>query len=165
MSEGLVIGFFGIWALLCLLVYIPSLKIFIRQRDWFRLIPEWRFFAPRPAQGDFHLLYQDTFHDGSCTNWTEVRPMIERSRWNIFWNPGKRERKALFDAVNQLNVRISLSDKALEGSTAYLTLLNHISSLPRSLSPAFTRFLLMQSYGASPEKEPDVTFISGVHEL
>lgn len=165
MGEGLIIGFFGIWTMLCLLVHIPRLKIFIRQLDLFLLIPEWRFFAPKPALGDFYLLYQDTFHDGSCTNWTEVRPMLERSRWNIFWNPGKRERKALFDAVNLLNVRISLSDKSLEGSTAYLTLLNHVSSLPRSLSPASTRFLLMKSHGASPEKEPDVMFISGVHEL
>jgi hypothetical protein len=165
MSEGLVIGFFGIWALLCVLVYIPKLKKVIRQRDWFKLIPEWRFFAPKPAQGDFHLLYQDTFSDGSCTTWTEVRPTIERSGWNIVWNPGKRERKALFDVVNVLNARISISDKALEGSLPYLTLLNHISSLPRSLSPAFTRFLLMRSYGASPEKEPDILFISGVHEL
>ncbi|HTK08337.1 MAG TPA: hypothetical protein VL485_14300 [Ktedonobacteraceae bacterium] len=165
MSEGLVSGFFGIWALLCVLVYIPKLKTIIRQWDWFRLIPEWRFFAPRPAEGDFHLLYQDMFHDGSRTHWTEVRPTIERSWWNIVWNPGKRERKALFDVVNVLNARIALSDKALEGSLPYLTLLNHISFLPRSLSPAFTRFLLMKSHGASPEKKPDILFISGVHEL
>ncbi|GHO97534.1 hypothetical protein KSF_075820 [Reticulibacter mediterranei] len=165
MSEGLVSGFFGIWALLCVLVYIPRFKKAIRQRDWFKLVPEWRFFAPRPAQGDFHLLYQDTLHDGSCTNWTEARPMLERSWWNIVWNPGKRERKALFDVVNMLNMRLSVSDKALQGSIAYLMLLNYISSLPRSLSPAFTRFLLMKSHGAFPEKEPDILFISGVHEL
>lgn len=165
MGEGFVIGFFGIWALLCILVYIPKLKKFIRQQDLLRLIPEWRFFAPKPALGDFHLLYQDTFRDGSCTTWTEIRPTIERSWWNIVWNPGKRERKALFDVVNVLNSQLAISDKVVEGSLPYLTLLNHVSSLPRSLSPAFTRFLLMRSQGAFPEKEPDILFLSGVHEL
>lgn len=165
MIEDVVLGFFGIWALICVLVYIPRLKLFIRQRDRFMLIPEWRFFAPNPAQGDFHLLYQDTFPDGSCTNWTEVRPTIERSWWNIVWNPGKRECKALFDAVNLLNMRIAISGKSLEGSIPYLTLLNHVSSLPRSFTPTFTRFLLMKSHGASPEKEPEAMFFSGVHEL
>jgi hypothetical protein len=165
MTEGLVVGFFCMWALLCLLVQLPRAKLFIRKHDFFQLVPEWRFFAPRPAQGDFYLLYQDTFDDGRCTNWTEVRPHIERSWSNVLWNPGKRERKALFDVVNLLSLRASVRDKGLECSIVYLTLLNHISSLPRSLSPAFTRFLVMQSHGALPRTQPEVMFISGLHEL
>lgn len=154
--------FFGTWTVLCLFVLFPKLRNSIRQHDLFMLIPEWRFFAPMPAQGDFHLLYRDRFHDGGLTYWTEVQPQTKRRRWNIVWNPGKRERKALFDAINELT---SHGPKAIEGSFAYLTLLNHVSTIPRSASPEYTQFLLMTSYGRDPEREPDVVLISGFHAL
>lgn len=129
------------------------------------LVPEWRFFAPQPAQGDYHLLYRDRYHDGSLTNWTEVRPTMERRWWNVAWNPGKRERKAVFDAFTEFTPYLSRTDTTLECSVAYLTVLNHVSSIPRSTSPEFTQFLLMASHGGSPEKDPDIIYISHIHSL
>jgi len=164
-GEFLVICFFGIWTLLSLLVLFPKFKLHLRKRDWFLLVPEWRFFAPRPAQTDFHLLYRDRFPDGSVTEWTEVQLVNERGWGCVIWNPRKRRSKALFDVVLELFSLATLLDQAQVFSTAYLTLLNYISNLPRSISPEFTQFLLIQSYGSSQEKEPDVMYLSKLHLL
>ncbi len=164
-GEFLVICFFGIWTLLSLLVLFPRFKVYLRKRDWFLLVPEWRFFAPRPAQTDFHLLYRDRFPDGSVTEWTEVELISERGWGCVIWNPRKRRSKALFDAIIELSSLTTLLEEKLVYSTAYLALLNYISNRARSISPEFTQFLIILSYGSSQEKEPDIMYLSRLHLL
>jgi len=166
MGELLIIGLFGVWFLLSVFVYPPKLNKIIRKLDWFSLIPEWRFFAPNPGQHDYHLLYRDKFQDGSLTQWTEIMLTTQRRWWNMVWNPGKRGNKAFLDTVIEFaQSAISGSDRALELSIPYLTLLNYVSSVPRSTLPEFTQFLLMYSFGGSFEDDPDLFYLSRFHSL
>jgi hypothetical protein len=134
----------------------------IRKWDFLALIPQWNFFAPRPAQHDFLLLYRDQLEDGNLTDWTQVASITQRSGLSIIWNPAKRENKALFDVVTDLAAQISVSISMLELSVPYLTLLNYISSMPRFGPAVFTQFLLMRCGHA---QEPEALYISKLHSL
>jgi hypothetical protein len=156
---------FACWLVLCLVVYVPSVSTTIRRLDQMALIPEWRFFAPNPGRHDFHLLYRDKFADGTLTAWTEVAPITRRRATSLLLNPDRRRNKALFDCTQEFAKHVEARDRALELSIPYLTLLNYVSCLPRSPSPNWTQFLLMWSAGDASDKDPEVLFISGLHEL
>lgn len=164
-GEVLVIGFFAIWSALCIVVYLPKINTFIRNIDYFALIPEWRFFAPNPGRHDFHLLYRDKFADGSLTEWTEIAPILHRRLLNMLYNPNRRRNKALFDCTQEFSKHVNVGDRALELAIPYLALLNYISCIPRSISPGFTQFLIMYSAGSLTEKDPEILYISKFHAL
>ena len=165
MGESLLVTVFGMWLLLSVLVLFPGPNAAIRRWDWFALIPEWRFFAPVPGQHDYYVLYRDKFSDDTVTDWTELEITGHRWWWSIVWNPGRRANKALLDTVMELAVRATAEDPVIEISIPYLTLINYVSSVPRSASPKFTQFLLMRSPGRAPDEEPEVLFGSELHSL
>jgi hypothetical protein len=158
-------GCFVLWFLLSVLVLVPGLRPYIRGRDIFSFVPEWKFFAPNPAQGDYLLLYRDELADGTVTPWTEVRLAQARRWWNVIWNPGKRANKALFDAVVEASQEAVLRPEILVTSIPYLTLLNYISSLGRICRPAFTQFMILHSFSDCMEREPRLVFSSDLHSL
>lgn len=166
MAEKAVIGIWGVWLLVSLLVYIPRLTVRLRSWDVFMIVPEWRFFAPVPAQGVYHVLYRDELRDGSVTDWTEIQVAEKRRWWNCLWNPGRRGRKAFFDAVVELVQHVKYSpEMPLESSTPYLTLLNYVTGRMRPAPPAFTQFLIMHSRESYSEHEPEPVVLSGLHSL
>src|SRR5262249_28553358 len=129
------------------------------------LIPEWRFFAPRPTQGDYHLLYRDEILGGDRTAWTEVVFGNNRRWWNILWNPDTRLRKALFDAVSHLVMHGKMGTTDIDISVPYVTLLTVVSSASRSSSLERTQFLIMESFGSCSERYPQAVFLSAWHSL
>jgi hypothetical protein len=156
---------FAAWAGCTLLVHVPALKLPIRRRDVCALVPEWNFFAPRPAEGDYVLLHRDHCIDGSLAPWRELRVAAPRRWWNAAWNPTKRNRKALFDAVTELALHVKEEDPTIIASIPYLTLLNYVSGLPRSLPVARTQVLLMMTAADAPDDPPRPMFLSSAHDL
>jgi hypothetical protein len=165
MGEVLAIGVYVVWLALSLSVLIPKVGPVIRLLDGLFLIPEWKFFAPNPARGDFHLLYRDRLADGTLTPWTEVAPGEPRRWWNIVWNPGRRGRKALFDAGVEIGQEAQLFGDGVIGSMSYLTLLCHVSTLPRLVPPDRTQFLVLYTFGDRAGAEPMFQFVSDLHSL
>ena len=163
--ELLVASSFGLWFLLSLLVLVPRLRPYIRLWDICSLVPEWKFFAPNPAQGDYHLLYRDQLPDGTVTPWTEIMLAQTRCWWNAAWNPGKRPNKALFDAVIELGSEAKLHPQVLVTSVCYLTLLNYVSSLDRFSCPPFTQFMVLHSFSSWMGREPTLVFASDLHSI
>lgn len=67
------------------------------------LIPNWRFFAPRPAVEDQHFLYRLASEDKTKhTPWREVYKIAPRKAAHAFWFPGRRVEKAIFDVASTL---------------------------------------------------------------
>jgi hypothetical protein len=164
-GEAAVGCILGLWALASLLALIERCREPIRLYDVLFLIPEWKFFAPVPGQWDFHLLYRDRLGDGSITEWTEVVVGNPRRWWNAFWNPRKRGKKAVLDAVVGIAYQALAQKDAIPLSPAFLTLLNHISSLPRPEASHFTQFTLIRFHPDSTGEPPDVAFVSAFHAL
>lgn len=136
----------------------------MRRWDPLGLIPMWWFFAPNPARGDFYFLYRDRLRDGAVTDWTEIQA-ARRRWWNMAWNPGRRQRKALFDIVTALAARAQeTTDVTIQVSLPYLALLNYVSRLPRSAASESTQFIVMQTDADAPD-EPRAVFMSRLHRL
>jgi hypothetical protein len=165
LAECLLVGFFATWFIVSVLVLVPRLNVRIRMSDWFALVPEWKFFAPEPGRWDYYLVYRDQLMDGSVTEWTEAIVAGSRTKWNAFWNPTKRGRKALLDATNELAAHIRVEDRGIEASVPYLTLLNHVSALPRPAASEFTQFVIVRFHATNSPEQPDVIFTSSLHAL
>jgi len=163
----LVVALFALWILATVAQQIPVFRPIFRERDVGLLVPEYRFFAPNPIQGDFHLLFRDIYTDGTAGAWTEVCRLRRRRLLDAIWHPEKRERKALFDAINQLaEVRIvGVSPTQTLLLTPYLLILNYVTAIPRSLPAEFTQFEIMYSYGWGSSRPPAVFLISERHRL
>jgi hypothetical protein len=71
----------------------------LRGRDTMNLIPVWTFFAPRPGQTDYHLLFRTRTADRACGEWIEIPLAEDRKPWSWLWNPEKRAKKVLSDIV------------------------------------------------------------------
>lgn len=161
--AALVVCFFAVWAAASLAALVPRCTPWLRTHDYAGLLPQWKFFAPIPGRGDFHLLYRDVYEDG-VTDWTEIAVGEERRWWNFLWNPRRRERKAVFDAARELPAY--LMPEWREGapiSVPYLILLTYVSAQPRTLTPLRTQFLLMYSEAALEEGRPQVSMLSHAH--
>ncbi len=162
----MVVALFGSWLLLTILCQVPGrASSYLRTWDFLGLIPEWNFFAPHPNTGDYHLLYRDRLLDGSFTEWTELRQSESYRWWHAVWNPARRRKKALFDLTAALAREIREAPDTLQVSMAYLSLLQHVSSLGRPEAVVGTQFMIMRSHGMISTQEPDVMMVSEVHGL
>ncbi|MDB6136434.1 MAG: hypothetical protein JWM59_4677 [Verrucomicrobiales bacterium] len=140
----------------------------LRRYDVLGLIPAYNFFAPTPGTLDYHILVRDLSSDGELTGWREL-PYLPSTPWAFVWNPGRRHNKAIFDVMKDLAAWINElgPDKAsIYLSTPYLTVLDHVSALPRAEAATKTQFLLMSSrrrQGAGVDVAP--VFLSALHPL
>lgn len=138
----------------------------LKARDFFSLIPNWSFFAPRPGTFDYHLVFRDIGTDGASGRWQELPLADGRTLLGAIWNAPKRSRKVLSDVVRGL-VRLAQdkSRKDFSLTLPYLAILNYVSSLPRTQRPAETQFMILMSHGFYSSQEPRLVFMSSVHKL
>jgi hypothetical protein len=100
---------FGAWFLATVASQHPH-RVFDRMRDFDPtgvLVPNWRFFAPEPAQHDFHVLHRVLLADGEQTPWTETTKIAPRTWLHAVWFPDRRREKAMFDVCNELVMLMS----------------------------------------------------------
>lgn len=165
MREALAIGVLALLFLGTLLRLVPSLLPLVTRLDVLGLLPEWRFFAPRPGRGDHHLLYRDSLDGASWGPWTEL-PFADGRRWHhAVWYPGRRSKKAFLDHLSMLQTHVvATGGEAVEITVPYLALLGHVTSAPRGgAPPALTQFLILYHDGAASEDDFVPTFRSHVH--
>lgn len=131
------------------------------------LLPDWGFFAPTPAKGDFHLLYRDRAPgEVEFSEWIECTDAGTRTLLNAIWNPDRRTRKATFDVCTELAKKLQVDDgPEVQGTIPYLLILNRISSFPRPEPVEATQFMVMLSHGIHSLKEPSIMFLSTLHGL
>lgn len=144
----------------------------LRRRDVLGLVPDWRFFAPRPVRFDYHLLYRDRCRDGACTAWTELYPPAPRPWWSMLWHPAQRYRTPIEQAAIQLlRLQPQLDRQALEHTAAHVLLWQAVIGIPRTggaggnRASVATQFLITASYGADQRVEPRLRFESTMRAL
>jgi hypothetical protein len=139
----------------------------LKRRDIASLIPHWKLFAPRPGTSDYHLVFRDYDAHAGWSRWREL-PISDGpwSFWRGIWNPGKRRIKMLSDVVrdgSKLVTIIPLADLIL--TLPYLAVLNYVSRLPRANASLSTQFMVLKSDGFSDDREPQLVFLSAMHDL
>ncbi len=84
------------------------------------VVPNWRFFAPNPAQHDNHLVYRLQLADGEFTDWRLVDTQTRRRWWKVFVHPGRRRTKSIGDLITMLlGTMASYPMATIEASGAY----------------------------------------------
>lgn len=164
-KEALAIGILGLLFLGTLLRLVPALRPLITRLDQLMLLPEWRFFAPKPGRGDHFLLYRDSPDGAMWDTWTEISLVAPR-RWRHFiWNPERRAKKALLDFIAALAARLAASGpNGIEITLAYLALLKYVTRSPtRATRPALTQFMILNHDGAAPRDDFTPLFVSNKH--
>lgn len=130
------------------------------------VVPKWHFFAPKPGTRDVFLLHRNTHSDGAVGVWRTISGMDAfRSPWSFAWNPDKRMRKTLYDAIVTLSStprEKSTEQLLLQLSTPYLLLLNHVASLARTSDATGVQFAIMES---EPGGQPRLVLASELHSL
>ena len=83
------------------------------------MIGNWRFFAPEPAQHDFHLLHRVLTADDEQTPWVETIEIPRRTWRQMVWFPERRQDKAIFDICVDLIGWMARPDTDLTTTPAY----------------------------------------------
>ncbi len=175
---ALIIVFLYIWGIATIFYQFKLTSRYVGKWNYFALVPKWTFFAPLPKTTDYDYYYQDKLADADEPLGPPVRIDFEprngfNSRLSMFWNPQKRNEKALTDLMHfildyktKYRDRIKTNPLVLEIYTPYILLLNFVSHLaPPAEDDCQRKFLVYSSYGHYPKREPALTFESVYHEL
>jgi hypothetical protein len=129
------------------------------------LVPNWRFFAPEPAQHDFHVLHRVLTHDEEQTPWRDTSSITERTWRQMFWFPRRRREKGMFDVCGELLSITARPGLDVTRFPVYLLLQDcaahavatEYADQPR---PRGFQFLIARHGGFQQGAEPEYLFIS-----
>ncbi|GFH39493.1 hypothetical protein [Streptomyces pacificus] len=157
---------FAVWLGATILSQHP-IRTFDRLRRYDKLnvlIPNWRFFAPHPAQHDCHLLYRTLSGTGGTSPWKRASSITGRSWSHVIWDPARRREKGFLDLCNDFT---NLTNKGLEltDSVAYRLMNAFVLRHIRHTDPDWPhitgyQFLIVQSGGYEESEELRYKFTS-----
>jgi hypothetical protein len=147
----------------------------VHDRLWFvsrfGLIPSWRFFAPRPAMDDTHLLYRDRFRT-QVIGPPHCVSTIEDRRWHhLFWNPQKFHNKVFTDLCQSMRRHLrqinqdSVDSRVIVLSTPYLVLLNLVMRMPRPPDVEARQFILVTEKSFAEDPDRKIVFVGEFHRF
>ncbi|MGW1951555.1 hypothetical protein ACWCPI_02130 [Streptomyces sp. NPDC001920] len=135
----------------------------LEARDRFSLLPNWRFFAPNPATYDYHFFYRTQDTSGTTSEWRTVDVIEGRRMHQIFWFPGRRPEKAVFDICSELLGPMNAGIDAMTETTGYAVLVAHLRERIRAENAPGSvqgfQFGLARAAGFA-ETEPETIFVS-----
>jgi len=128
-------------------------------------LPNWRFFAPEPAQHDYHVLHRVLRADGTESPWQETTSISPRSWGHVLFFPDRRREKALFDIASELTQLMMDPRIDVSRTVPYELLANAVELRLRSEPtdgppPQGFQFLLARHTGHDTEQDPDYLFAS-----
>jgi hypothetical protein len=129
------------------------------------MIGNWRFFAPEPAQHDFHVLHRVLTADGRQTPWTETTRIPRRTWAQVVWFPDRRQDKAVFDICADLITYLNGSGTEVTTTPAYEVLRDFVERAVRREHPAGPpprgfQFVVARSAGYDESHDPDYLLVS-----
>ncbi|TDB95804.1 hypothetical protein E1091_09910 [Micromonospora fluostatini] len=128
------------------------------------LIGNWRFFAPEPAQHDFHILHRVLHTDGEQSRWSETIEIPRRCWRQVVWFPERRQDKAIFDICADLIVHLGQPGVDVTDTPAYEVLRDIVEAAVRETHPARTpkgfQFVIARSTGYDESQKPEYLLVS-----
>ena len=164
------LGFLLWWLASVVQQHPPQWWNHVMKYDWFSLLPEWHFFAPRPGRRDDHLVFRDLV-DGQPGAWQEVDVGEARLAFRWLWNPCRFRQKALMDLVNGLLKtrkryrEHQLDQRSEQLSLPYLGLLAWVSAQPVESRPCLRQFALVASMGHGLDRALRIVYVSQMHRI
>lgn len=166
--EAAAVGGVATWWVATALSQTPNRRFdHVRRYDRSQVtIPNWRFFAPNPAEHDQRVAYRVRFADGAVSPWHDLY-VPARRRWNhALFYPSRRRDKGIHDLTTILLEHMATSLATVERSQGYRVLLGVVR---RSVQERFgddprgvagMQFLLARDAGYEESIEPELIFAS-----
>ena len=136
----------------------------IARKDTFSgLFPNWRFFAPNPAQHDYHFFYRTLDEARETSAWQPVDVIEGRRLRQALWFPGRRPEKAVFDIGSELISHLDKGFAVVTRLPAYRMLVGYLRREIRETGTADVKgfqFTLVRAGGYDESEEPEVVFVS-----
>ncbi|MBJ7329031.1 MAG: hypothetical protein JHC95_03980 [Solirubrobacteraceae bacterium] len=128
-------------------------------------VPNWRFFAPEPAQHDYHVLHRVLTATGDQTPWRETTEISPRRTRQVVWFPDRRREKATFDLASELITLMAEPAVDLTQTVPFDLLRARVEQRVRDQSedgplPQGFQFLLARHTGYDDSGEPDYILAS-----
>ncbi|MGQ0842298.1 hypothetical protein [Actinokineospora sp.] len=126
-------------------------------------IANWRFFAPEPAQHDFHVLHRVLTAADEQTPWSETTRIPRRRSVQALWFPDRRQDKAMFDVCNELIVHLGQTGTDVTATPAYLVLRDAVELAVRTeypVRPKGFQFVIARGTGYDTDHDPDYLLVS-----
>ncbi len=128
-------------------------------------LPNWRFFAPEPAQHDYHVMHRVLDADGSQSPWVETTAIAPRRWSHVLFFADRRREKALFDVAGELLTLMADPRIELPRTVPYELLRNAVERRVRgdlhgAPAPRGFQFLLARHSGHDEEPEPEYLLAS-----
>jgi len=110
MAERIVVGVLAVWFVLSILAQFEfKTSRWIRSQDALKLVQSWRLFNA-PSSGDYQLV-DDHYLLWRCmgtentalSGWIEIRFAAKRIPYAWLWNPGRRDRASIIQALKWLS--------------------------------------------------------------
>jgi hypothetical protein len=129
------------------------------------LIPNWRFFAPEPAQHDLHVLHRVLSADGAQTPWRLTSRYAPRAWSHVMWHAQRRREKALFDIFVQLAMAKDAGRRDVSRTAAYRLLRDFVEHAVRhehagGAMPRGFQFVVARDTGHDEQQEPTYLLVS-----
>ncbi|WP_414504475.1 hypothetical protein [Streptomyces sp. NEAU-L66] len=155
------------WFTVTVLSQHPNVT-FDRLRQYDRLgmlIPNWRFFAPRPSRHDYHLLFRTLSTSGEQSEWRPASRLDGRTWSQAVWFPRRRESKAVFDLCSELAVHVGERGEHVLGSVPFRLLRDFVLRHLQDSDPSWPelsgcQFLIVQYSGHDHSEDPTYLFTS-----
>ncbi|MGW3294120.1 hypothetical protein ACWC9S_09140 [Streptomyces xiamenensis] len=131
--------------------------------------PNWRFFAPNPAQHDFEFFYRTLDEAGETSSWQPVDVIQGRHPRQILWFPGRRPEKAVFDVGSEIMMALDKGFDVVTRQPAYRLLSaffrDRIERSARADTVKGFQFTMVRVAGYDETEEPDIVFVSPYNPL
>lgn len=130
--------------------------------DLLGLLPNCRFFAPKPVSFDLAVYLRTRDEAGALSPWL---PLIAQGKTCIcvIWNPGHRLRKTVYDLTDMLQMQRETRD-TWHLSYPYLLLLNACTTAARALPEPPTRVqFVITAYAGYESSIQNIIFLSHLH--
>jgi len=169
-GSGAIGGTVLAWIIVTMLAQVPSPAFGrARSRDWLGLVPNWRFFAPNPAQHDFAIYVRPTRPVGERqAQWTRPRVVAERRLHHAVWFPQRRADKALFDLCSDLlPVLDSEFPHRVESRPVFKVLRAWAIAdlLAQGVEDDYFQLALVRFAGSDDSVDPEIVFVSSPFSL
>jgi hypothetical protein len=152
------------WFIICIIHQLPNHWVRrLALYDLLGLLPNWRFFAPKPFSADYHLvvrLFDEERRAPECIEITDVLPIASRPLCAL-WNPDKRVHFGYIDAVIDLLNRAKLQSAVeVQRSAPYRTIANFVAAYLPHKGVQVVQFIVVATDGYRQREDPIVVFVS-----
>ena len=134
----------------------------LKKLDMLNIVPNYKFFCPKPVRYDYHLYYR-VIDNRNPTDWQKVPIGKKKNGLSFVWNPYKKEKKAFTRMIQLIRQQYKGRKKKTYGYM-YMTLLDFVRSQATALNGNGIQFRITYNQNLVDNSAEKVFYTSILHK-